>query len=68
MRGDTIAAISTPLGIGGIGIVRISGPQAVEIVEGIFRGKVSLGKVRRRRMLYGRIVDGRGEEVDEVLV
>jgi len=68
MRGDTIAAISTPLGIGGIGIVRISGPQAVGIVEGIFRGKVRPGKVRHRRMLYGHIVDGRGEEVDEVLV
>lgn len=35
---DTIAAISTPLGEGGIGIVRLSGPAAVAIVQGIFRG------------------------------
>jgi len=68
MTGDTIAAISTPLGMGGIGIVRISGPKAVEIVDSIFKGKVRPKRVRRRRMLYGRIVDDRGEEVDEVLV
>ena len=64
---DTIAAISTPLGVGGIGIVRISGPRAVEIAEGIFKGKLRPKNVRHRRMLYGRVVDG-DEEVDEVLL
>jgi tRNA modification GTPase len=38
-RGDTIAAISTPPGAGGIGIVRISGPRALEIAKRLFRRK-----------------------------
>ncbi|RMF83900.1 MAG: hypothetical protein D6736_20415, partial [Nitrospinota bacterium] len=34
---DTIAAIATPLGEGGLGVIRISGPQAQEVVKRIFR-------------------------------
>ena len=64
MYEDTIAAISTPLGEGGIGIVRLSGKEARPIVEKVFRGKLS-----HRRLNYGHIIDPEsGEVVDEVLV
>jgi len=63
MYQDTIAAISTPLGEGGIGIVRLSGPEARSIAESIFRGELS-----PRCLSYGHIVDpDKGEVVDEVL-
>ncbi len=63
MYQDTIAAISTPLGEGGIGIVRLSGPDAPAIA-----GKVFDGKLSDRRLTYGHIVDpDTGETVDEVL-
>src|SRR5512137_2919201 len=61
---DTIAAISTPLGEGGIGIVRLSGAEALSIAEALFPGKLS-----DRRLSYGHIVDPQtGARVDEVLV
>jgi tRNA modification GTPase len=64
MYHDTIAAISTPLGEGGIGIVRLSGKDALSIAKTIFRGKLS-----PRRLNYGHIIDpDQGEVVDEVLV
>lgn len=68
--GDTIVAISTPLGEGGIGIVRLSGGAAVPIVERLFRG--SRGRrcvLADRRVHYGWVMDpDTGERVDEVLV
>ena len=64
MYQDTIAAISTPLGEGGIGIVRLSGKDALSIAKTVFRGKLS-----HRRLNYGHIIDpDQGEVVDEVLV
>lgn len=64
MYQDTIAAISTPLGEGGIGIVRLSGKGARSIAETLFRGKIS-----HRHLGYGHIVDpDHGETIDEVLV
>jgi tRNA modification GTPase len=64
MYQDTIAAISTPLGEGGIGIVRLSGAEALSIAKAIFTGNLS-----DRRLSYGHIVDPRtSERVDEVLV
>lgn len=68
---DTIAAISTPVGQGGIGIVRLSGPDAVAIAERIFRSKNNerLSDAPSHRMLYGHIVDPDDEHlVDEVLL
>ena len=62
---DTIAAISTPLGEGGIGIVRLSGPESLAIVDDIWRGK----PLESHRLRYGHIVDpDTGEVVNEVLV
>ena len=64
MYQDTIAAISTPLGEGGVGIVRLSGTEACRIAEAVFRGKLA-----NRRLSYGHIVDPETSEViDEVLV
>ena len=64
MYQDTIAAISTPLGEGGVGIVRLSGTGARRIAEAVFRGKLA-----NRRLSYGHIVDPETSEViDEVLV
>ncbi|HHY46252.1 MAG TPA: tRNA uridine-5-carboxymethylaminomethyl(34) synthesis GTPase MnmE [Firmicutes bacterium] len=68
---DTIAAISTPVGEGGIGIVRISGPRAIPIAREVFRtaqGK-RLNVAGKRRVLYGIVMDpATGEQVDEALV
>ena len=66
---DTIAAISTPRGEGGIGIVRISGNNALDILEKIFKpksGKAIKG-IRNYSINYGHIFDGK-TLVDEVLV
>ena len=64
---DTIAAISTSLGIGAISIIRVSGEESIEIVNKIFRGK-DLTKVDSHTINYGHIIDDKGEIIDEVLV
>lgn len=68
---DTIAAISTPLGEGGIGIVRISGPCAIGIAKAIFRSKTGAAALHleSHRIKHGFIVDPEtGEPIDEVLL
>ncbi len=70
-RGDTIAALSTGTGLGAIGIVRMSGPDAVSIAESVFRAGAgeSLAEAESHRLLYGHVVDpSNGHDVDEVLV
>ena len=66
---DTIAAIATPQGEGAVGIVRLSGPDSIAIVQGIFfsaHGKdISLSS---QRVFYGEIKDDGDDELDEVLV
>src|SRR5260221_10428628 len=68
---DTIAAIATPPGPGGVGIVRISGPDALAIGRALFRPAQPLpeGEAPPSHMLtYGHVVDpATGEVVDEVL-
>lgn len=63
---DTIAAISTPLGEGAIGIVRLSGSQAIAIAQKVFKGK-DLSAVASHTINYGHIVDN-NEVIDEVMV
>ena len=63
---DTICAIATAQGIGAIAIVRVSGTEAIDIVNKIFKGK-DLSKVESHTINYGRIVD-QEEVIDEVLV
>jgi tRNA modification GTPase len=67
---DTIAAISTPVGHGGIGIVRLSGKDAIHIADRIFVSsrKQPLKKTPSRKMSYGHIVNSKNEIIDEVLV
>ncbi|NMD42463.1 MAG: tRNA uridine-5-carboxymethylaminomethyl(34) synthesis GTPase MnmE [Firmicutes bacterium] len=68
---ETIAAISTPLGEGGIGIVRISGKEAFSIGQKIFspRKKKAGGDYPRSHHLYfGDLLSREGETIDEVLV
>ncbi|MCT3457356.1 tRNA uridine-5-carboxymethylaminomethyl(34) synthesis GTPase MnmE [Limosilactobacillus fermentum] len=65
---DTIAAISTPVGEGGISIIRVSGDQALDVVNRIFKGK-DLHQVKSHTINYGHIIDpASGETVDEVMV
>lgn len=65
---DTITAISTPLGEGAIGIVRLSGTEALTITKSVFKGK-DLEKVTSHTINYGHIVDPKTEAiVDEVMV
>ncbi len=68
---DTIAALATPEGDGGIAVIRISGPKSFEIVNLIFRTDRTGGKapqMESHRLYHGRIIDCKsGESVDEVL-
>ena len=68
---DTIAAISTPLGEGGIGIVRLSGKDSIKIAEKIFISpkNKSLNNSKSHRIIYGYIKDPKTDkEIDEVLI
>ena len=63
---ETIAAISTALGVGAISIIRVSGPEAVEIVNKITKTK-QLDKALTHTIIYDHIVDG-DNLIDEVLI
>lgn len=66
---NTIVAISTAMGNGGIGIVRMSGEKSFEILDKIFRPKNNDGFIKGYQIKYGNIIDPKNEEiVDEVLV
>ncbi|KRM84195.1 tRNA modification GTPase TrmE [Limosilactobacillus coleohominis DSM 14060] len=65
---DTITAISTPVGEGGISIIRVSGEEAIPVVKKLFKGK-DLAKVASHTINYGHIIDPQtNQEVDEVMV
>ncbi|MEK4308337.1 tRNA uridine-5-carboxymethylaminomethyl(34) synthesis GTPase MnmE [Staphylococcus sp. FSL M8-0207] len=66
---DTITSISTPMGEGAIGIVRLSGPQAIEIGDILYKGKKKLSEVETHTINYGHIIDPEtNETVEEVMV
>ncbi len=65
---NTIAAISTPMGVGGIAIVRMSGESSIEIADKIFKGKRKLSNVSSHTIHYGNICDDLGNVIDEVMV
>jgi tRNA modification GTPase len=68
MRGaDTIAALATPFGAGAVAMVRISGPQALEVAGRIFRGRRAVGELPAGRVVQGRI-ERDGVVADEVLL
>lgn len=63
---DTIVALATPTGSGAIAVIRLSGPQAIEIVNGVFKGK-DLSKQASHTVHFGTIRDEGGKILDEVL-
>jgi tRNA modification GTPase len=65
---DTIAAIATPIGTGGISVIRVSGLNAIDKVSTIFQGKRPLISEKTHTAHYGKIIDGEGNSIDEVLV
>ncbi|HBM3613818.1 TPA: tRNA uridine-5-carboxymethylaminomethyl(34) synthesis GTPase MnmE [Listeria innocua] len=67
MEFDTIAAISTPPGEGAIAIIRLSGPEAIQIADRIFYAKNSLSEAESHTIHYGHIKED-GEVIEEVMV
>jgi tRNA modification GTPase len=78
---DTIAAIATPIGRGGIGIIKISGKDAISIAESVFqrsapftddspqKGRVPFSSIKSHHLYHGHIVDKeKGRVLDEVLL
>ncbi|MEK6264548.1 MAG: tRNA uridine-5-carboxymethylaminomethyl(34) synthesis GTPase MnmE [Clostridium sp.] len=67
---DTIAAIATSIGEGGISIIRVSGDKSVEIVDSIFIGKKNrrLHDLKPYTMRYGHVIDRNGSRLDEVII
>ena len=67
---DTIVALATPPGEGGIAIVRLSGPRAISIAGGLFRGRADLDRLASHQLTFGRLAVGGagGGFADEVLV
>ena len=65
----TIASIVTPLGEGGIGKIMVSGPDALSVVNKVFKGKgiADLREAISHKLYYGHIHD-KGERIDEVIV
>ena len=66
--GDTIAAISTPAGEGAIALVRISGVNAIEVADQIFRGKENPSQFASHVQHFGEIVDDAGRLIDQVML
>lgn len=62
---ETIAAISTAMGEAGIGIVRMTGNDAIQIGKSVFKGKAE--QIENRKLMYGHIYDG-DKIIDEVLI
>ncbi len=64
---DTIAAIATPYGMAGIGIIRISGPLSLTIAKRLFRSSKNKS-IESHRLYHGHLIDPSGEIIDEVLL
>ncbi|MBS1258834.1 MAG: tRNA modification GTPase MnmE [Candidatus Scalindua arabica] len=69
MKNKTIASITTPIGEGGIGVIQVSGPDSLRIVNTVFKGKKlkNLRNAESKRLYYGDICSN-GSPVDEVIV
>lgn len=66
---DTICAIATPYGKGGIGIIRVSGTDAFNITDKIYKGHKSINDFKSHTINYGHIVDPvEGKTIDEVMI
>lgn len=68
LSGDTICAIATPIGEAGIGIVKMSGPQSLSVLKGLFRPSRAVTPFQSHRLYHGWIHEpASGDKVDEVL-
>jgi tRNA modification GTPase len=69
MLDQTIAAIATAPGEAGIGIVRISGEKAIEILKKVFKPKknIDVTDIPSRTVIYGHAIDENGKILDEIL-
>ena len=66
---DTIAAIATPIGQAGIGIIRISGPESLKIAKKVFKPKTPQSLLKSHRLYMGYVCDPHaGDIIDEVLL
>ena len=69
MQFETISSISTPVGEGAIAIVRLSGEDAIEIADRLYKGAKKLSDTDSHTINYGHIIDPKtGETVEEVMV
>ena len=69
MESGTIAAVATAPGAGGVGIIRISGPRALEIISGMFRpSSPKFSGFTPRFLHHGHVLDAAGREADDALV
>ena len=66
MTDDTICAISTPAGVGGIAVARVSGKDAISLVDKVWKGK-SLSKADSHTAHLGTIIDEQGEAIDQAV-
>lgn len=70
LENATICAISTPVGLGGVALIRMSGGESLTILNKIFRPKTSKKhfSTTSRKVYFGEIVDEQGSVIDEVLI
>ena len=69
MKNQTIAAVATPMGRGGIGIIRISGDHALHVAEAVFKASKPHNSIVSHRLYHGHVVDpATGCTMDEVLL
>lgn len=70
LQDDVIAAIATPSGVGGVGIVRISGKDAIAVADRVYRNASDqqLASFETHTIHYGHCCDAQGKRIDEVLV
>ncbi len=64
---DTIVAVSTAPGVGGVAMIRVSGPQAIEIVERCWKGK-NITDFVSHTAHFGKIISESGDVLDEVVL
>ena len=64
---DTITAVATPIGEGGISVIRISGDNAFHVADLCFRGAGALAEATSHTAHYGRLVDDNGAPIDNVI-
>jgi tRNA modification GTPase len=66
---DTICGLATPLGQGGLGVIRVSGPETFAVADQVFHGKHTPSETPTHRILFGRFADpATGNDLDEIVL